>query len=153
MESRIRAHDDSFRGGGRHGFGDISTVLVLYLRHIPYQITSNAIERAMSAFKQSGLFSRSSQSSAEQRPDFLSYLAIKNVLSLYCVALDTKDFLLLHEVFTQDVEAIYPFATMFGVEEIMYRISRRQDKTIPPIVHSETDDGSADSHQRRVSMH
>ncbi|KAF2155864.1 hypothetical protein K461DRAFT_274902 [Myriangium duriaei CBS 260.36] len=79
----------------------------------------------MSAFKQSGLFSRSSQSSTEQQPDFLSYLAIKNVLSLYCVALDTKDFSLLHEVFTQDVEAIYPFASMFGVEEIIYRISRR----------------------------
>lgn len=74
----------------------------------------------------SGLFSgRSSQSATDQLPDFHDYLAIKNLLSLYCVALDTKDFDLLHEVFTDHVEASYPFANTIGVEELALRISRR----------------------------
>lgn len=79
----------------------------------------------MGSLKPSSIFSRSSQTTPEQEPDFLDYLAIKNVLSLYCVALDTKDFDLLQEVFTRDVEAVYPFAAMHGVNEISYRISKR----------------------------
>lgn len=39
----------------------------------------------------------------------LDILAIKNVISRYCEALDTKDFALLEKVFLQDVSADYPF--------------------------------------------
>lgn len=80
----------------------------------------------MSSTKGSRLFSRSSNSSQNgQAPDFLDYLAIKNVLSLYCVALDTKDFDMLFEVFTDDVEAAYPSASMRGVGEVASHLSRR----------------------------
>ncbi|PNS14607.1 Protein transport protein SEC31 [Sphaceloma murrayae] len=80
----------------------------------------------MSSFKPTSLFSRSSSGAANGlAPDFLDFLAIKNTLSLYCVALDTKDFDLLREVFTDDVEAWYPFAQMRGIDEIAYHISRR----------------------------
>lgn len=84
----------------------------------------------MSNFKASSLFSRSSSGSSNGlAPDFLDYLAIKNTLSLYCVALDTKDFDLLNEVFTEDVEAFYPFASMRGIPELTHRISRRYENT------------------------
>ena len=39
----------------------------------------------------------------------LDVLAIKNVVSRYCQALDLKDFELLANVFVPDVEASYPF--------------------------------------------
>ncbi|KAI0591160.1 SnoaL-4 multi-domain protein [Pyrenophora tritici-repentis] len=39
----------------------------------------------------------------------LDVLAIKNVVSRYCQALDTKDFDMLEEVFVPDVDADYPF--------------------------------------------
>ena len=39
----------------------------------------------------------------------LDYIAIKNVLSRYCEALDLKDFELLEKVFLPDVVADYPF--------------------------------------------
>jgi hypothetical protein len=39
----------------------------------------------------------------------LDVLAIKNVVSRYCQALDLKDFDLLGKVFTSDVDANYPF--------------------------------------------
>ncbi|CAN9092401.1 hypothetical protein CC77DRAFT_1019783 [Alternaria alternata] len=39
----------------------------------------------------------------------LDVLAIKNVVSRYCQALDLKDFDLLGKVFVPDVEASYPF--------------------------------------------
>ena len=58
---------------------------------------------------------------------FLDYIAIKNTLSLYCVALDTKDFDLLNEVFTPNVEAKYPFpgGEMKGVKAVADAISQR----------------------------
>ncbi|KAG8627194.1 hypothetical protein KVT40_004677 [Elsinoe batatas] len=80
----------------------------------------------MNTLKSSSLFSKSSSGSSNGlAPDFLDYLAIKNTLSLYCVALDTKDYDLLHEVFTEDVEAFYPFASMRGISELSNRIGRR----------------------------
>ncbi|KAF2133952.1 hypothetical protein P153DRAFT_381125 [Dothidotthia symphoricarpi CBS 119687] len=59
-------------------------------------------------------------------PSPLAYLSIRNTLSLYCEALDTKNFALLHSVFTPDVVANYPFNThMSGVEEISGAIQKR----------------------------
>lgn len=59
--------------------------------------------------------------------NFADYLAIKNTLALYCVALDTKDYSLLEEVFVPDAQAIYPFdgGNMVGVEVIAGVISKR----------------------------
>jgi hypothetical protein len=56
----------------------------------------------------------------------LDYLAVKNVLSRYCQALDSKDFASLSKVFTQDVVADYPFnPNMTGVEVILNAIKNR----------------------------
>jgi hypothetical protein len=54
------------------------------------------------------------------------YLAVKNVLSRYCQALDSKDLASLSKVFTQDVIADYPFnPSMNGVEVIVNAIKKR----------------------------
>jgi hypothetical protein len=58
------------------------------------------------------------------------YLAVKNVLSRYCQALDSKDFASLSNVFTQDVVADYPFnPSMTGVEVIVDAITNRYTHT------------------------
>jgi hypothetical protein len=55
------------------------------------------------------------------------HFAIQNVIAQYCVALDTKDFALLAEVFTPDVDATYPFpgGAMKGVEVVQNAIRAR----------------------------
>jgi len=58
-------------------------------------------------------------------PDFLDYLAIQNVLSLYCVAVDSKSYNLLEEVFTDDVVAEYEFSSLRGVDEVVRSIASR----------------------------
>ena len=56
----------------------------------------------------------------------LDVLAIKNVVSRYCEALDTKDFDLLEEVFVSDVDADYPFnSSMKSVKEVASAIKKR----------------------------
>ncbi|KAF2774256.1 hypothetical protein EJ03DRAFT_322849 [Teratosphaeria nubilosa] len=55
----------------------------------------------------------------------LDYQAIRNTISLYCIALDTKDFSLLHQVFTEDVEAVYSIRTATGVDAIAGAIEKR----------------------------
>lgn len=59
--------------------------------------------------------------------NFFDYIAVQNTLSLYCVALDTKDFLLLGEIFMPEVEARYPFegGNVNGVRAIAAAISQR----------------------------
>ncbi|RYO77889.1 hypothetical protein DL766_006310 [Monosporascus sp. MC13-8B] len=58
-------------------------------------------------------------------PNPIDYFAIKNTLSLYCIALDTKDFRLLEQVFAEDVDAKYPFAAMKGVRDVADAIQKR----------------------------
>lgn len=59
-------------------------------------------------------------------PNPFDYFAIRNVISEYCIALDTKSFKLLTEgVFTEDVEAVYPFFTVTGAHSVAERIERR----------------------------
>ncbi|KAH0368901.1 hypothetical protein KCU65_g3728, partial [Aureobasidium melanogenum] len=55
------------------------------------------------------------------------YNAIKNVISLYCIALDNKDWLLLERVFAEDVVARYPFndEPILGVDALSKRIQQR----------------------------
>lgn len=56
----------------------------------------------------------------------LDYEAIRNTIALYCVALDTKDFDLLDQVFTADVETVYPFGgKRDGVADIKAAINKR----------------------------
>lgn len=63
----------------------------------------------------------------------LDYIAIKNVLALYCVALDLKDFILLDKVFLPDVIADYPFnSDLKGVQAVRTAIQNRQAYPISP---------------------
>ncbi|EMD62108.1 hypothetical protein GGP41_002418 [Bipolaris sorokiniana] len=56
----------------------------------------------------------------------LDVLAIKNVVSRYCQALDSKDFDMLGEVFVPDVEANYPFNnSMKSLSEVKDAIKSR----------------------------
>lgn len=56
----------------------------------------------------------------------IDILAIKNVISLYCEALDTKDFTLLEKVFLKDVSASYPFnSSLQGAEAVVKAIQNR----------------------------
>ena len=56
----------------------------------------------------------------------LDVLAIKNVLSRYCQALDTKNFDMLNKVFDPDVEANYPFnSSMKSLTEVQEAIKNR----------------------------
>ncbi|EGP88153.1 uncharacterized protein MYCGRDRAFT_39911 [Zymoseptoria tritici IPO323] len=51
--------------------------------------------------------------------------SIRNTLATYCIALDTKDWPLLHQVFTPDVDAEYPFASLKGVEAVATAVEKR----------------------------
>lgn len=55
------------------------------------------------------------------------YNTIKNVISLYCIALDNKDWPLLERVFEKDVVARYPFndEPILGVDALSKRIQQR----------------------------
>jgi hypothetical protein len=54
------------------------------------------------------------------------HLAVRNVLSRYCQALDLKNFELLNNVFTPDVVADYPFnSDLQGVEAVSTAIKNR----------------------------
>ena len=56
----------------------------------------------------------------------LDVLAVRNVISRYCEALDTKDFALLEQVFVQDVSADYPFnRDMQSVKVVAKAIQKR----------------------------
>lgn len=56
----------------------------------------------------------------------LDYLAVKNVVSRYCEALDSKDFDLLKKVFVQDCAADYPFNNdLKGVDAVSKAIQNR----------------------------
>lgn len=56
----------------------------------------------------------------------LGHLAISNVLSRYCEALDTKNFELLEQVFVSDVHADYPFnSNLEGVGSVSAAIQNR----------------------------
>ena len=56
----------------------------------------------------------------------LDHIAIQNVISRYCEALDTKMLSLLTKVFSPDVVADYPFkSNMKGVDTIITTIQQR----------------------------
>lgn len=56
----------------------------------------------------------------------IDYFAIKNTISGYCIALDTKNFSLLEEIFTQDVDGRYPFdRNLKGVQNVANAIQKR----------------------------
>jgi len=62
------------------------------------------------------------------------FLAIKNVISLYCEALDSKDFELLNRVFLPTVVADYPFnSDLQGVDAVSQAIQNRCVETLRSI--------------------
>jgi len=59
-------------------------------------------------------------------PNPMDYFAIRNTISRYCIALDSKDFDLLHHVFAADVDAVYPFGGQVkGAQKIADAIQKR----------------------------
>jgi len=82
-------------------------------------------------------------------PNAIDYIAIQNTISRYCIALDTKNFDLLKQVFTEDVDTVYPFGGQRrGVQPIIDAISKRllapTNLTITTITHnSQTKSGNA----------
>ncbi|KAK3678337.1 hypothetical protein LTR78_001634 [Recurvomyces mirabilis] len=65
-------------------------------------------------------------------PNAVDYIAIQNTISRYCIALDTKNFDLLKQVFTEDVDTVYPFGGQRkGVQPIIDAISKR----LSPVTH------------------
>jgi len=59
-------------------------------------------------------------------PNALDYITIQNTIARYCLALDSKDFNLLKQVFTDDVDTVYPFGgSRKGVQDIMDAINKR----------------------------
>lgn len=59
-------------------------------------------------------------------PNAFDYRAIQNTISRYCIALDTKNFDLLKQVFTSDTDTIYPFrGPIKGVDEVAAAIKKR----------------------------
>lgn len=61
------------------------------------------------------------------QPNAFDYIAIRNTLSTYCIALDTQDWQLLRQVFTEDVSTVYPFRDqeINGVQNVADAIKRR----------------------------
>jgi len=59
-------------------------------------------------------------------PNALDYIAIQNTIARYCLALDSKNFDLLKQVFTDDVDTVYPFGGQRkGVQVIIDAINKR----------------------------
>ncbi|KAK4498998.1 hypothetical protein PRZ48_009510 [Zasmidium cellare] len=59
-------------------------------------------------------------------PNPIDYFAIRNTIATYCVALDTQDWELLRKVFTEDVDATYPFSGQIrGVGKVAEGIRNR----------------------------
>lgn len=58
----------------------------------------------------------------------IDHLAIRNVLSRYCEALDSKDFDLLQKVFLPDAVADYPFHSgLKGADAVSRAIQKRYE--------------------------
>ena len=56
----------------------------------------------------------------------IDYFAIMNIISQYCFALDNKDFDSLEQVFTEDVDTVYPFrGTIKGRQAVADAIQTR----------------------------
>lgn len=63
---------------------------------------------------------------AQSSANAFDYMAVRNVIARYCIALDTKDFELLKGVFTEDVETSYPFkSSIIGVQNVADAIKKR----------------------------
>lgn len=61
---------------------------------------------------------------ASQNP--IDYFAIQNTLSRYCIAIDTKDFASLEQIFTEDVDANYPWnENLKGVRNVANAVQER----------------------------
>lgn len=60
------------------------------------------------------------------KPNQFDRFAIQHTLARYCFALDNKDFDLLKEVFTAEVDTVYPFkGTIKGVNNVADAIKKR----------------------------
>lgn len=74
-------------------------------------------------------------------PNPFDYITIQNTLARYTIALDTKDFALLKQVFTEDCDTIYPFGGQIqGVQNVADAIQNRYSSnpscSVQPNQHS-----------------
>jgi hypothetical protein len=98
LTRKVRVHDAGFRHW--------------YYRSIHSHVTESQVF-ALVKYTMSGI-------------NTLDQLAIRNVLSRYCEALDLKDFNLLEKVFLHDVVADYPFnSDLNGVNAVSKAIQNR----------------------------
>ena len=78
-------------------------------------------------------------------PNPFDYFAIQNTISKYCIALDSKDFNLLGEVFTEDVDARYPLFNNVGdLNGLIEAIEKRSE--LKPTLDRHRTKYSQDSH-------
>ncbi|ORY11203.1 SnoaL-like domain-domain-containing protein [Clohesyomyces aquaticus] len=87
-------------------------------------------------------------------------LALRNILSRYCEALDTKNFPLLDKVFVADVQANYPFnPDMKGVDTIRNAIINRlgpirtHHSLTTQIITISSDGKTASTHTHFIGAH
>jgi hypothetical protein len=57
--------------------------------------------------------------------DPLEYELIRNIIALYAIALDTKEFDGLKTVFTEDVDTVYPMGNLKGRQNVIDAIEKR----------------------------
>ena len=63
----------------------------------------------------------------------LDHFAIQNTIARYAIALDSKNFDLLEEVFTEDVDTIYPFkGAIKGWKDVANAIEKRYTSSDEP---------------------
>lgn len=57
--------------------------------------------------------------------DTLDYELVRNTIARYSIALDTKNFSLLQDVFTEDCDTIYPMGELKGRQKVIEAIEKR----------------------------
>lgn len=98
--------------------------------------TSSSAHLSLTKYKRKGIKGET-QSTTMATPNPYDYEAIRNTIALYCIALDTKDFDLLDQVFTADVETVYPFGgKRTGVKDIKDAINKRSIEQYTHRIHS-----------------
>lgn len=75
----------------------------------------------------------SSSTISEMAPNPFDYFEIQNTIARYCIAIDTKNFDLLQDVFSDDVQAKYPFNEFQSRQALAQAIEKRLLKVRPTI--------------------
>lgn len=63
-------------------------------------------------------------------PNAFDYISIQNTLAKYCIALDTKAFHQLDDVFTPDVQVRYPIEGFNAAKDLASLIQRLEKRCV-----------------------